>query len=282
MKVQQDWKRYGLGSVSGYIAYRLTRRLVDLHVTRLMWLDLRQLPPTPQRHDRDRIERLTAEQLADAAVSHPALELSPELGQRVLAGLDHCFGIYRRSQLIAYYWLAQQGIEAEHNRAGGPQSGVALSFADDVIYGYKAFVLPDHRGAGLYGDLVSEAARWMQQHHGARHLISTVDWTNFAALRSCQRQGMQSLGKIARIGWRGHYRTWTSRSLQRFEPWAAGDVFDGSQRLGGGDQRRRVAPLDLRIGDTAIVPPRTEKPSTTMLQEPPLIVLRFPRPSKST
>jgi GNAT superfamily N-acetyltransferase len=108
---------------------------------------------------------------------------------------------------VGYYWMAIDSIEAINNSDGSESTGVEMSFPPDVMFSYKAFVHPSYRGQGLYADLVYSACHWAHRNLGVNTLVSTTDWTNFAALRSCRRQGRKSLGLIWRFGLAGRYLT---------------------------------------------------------------------------
>jgi hypothetical protein len=51
----------------------------------------------------------------------------------------------------------------------------------------------------LYRQIVGSALERLAQH-GVQAILTTTDWSNFAALRSCRAVGFQQLGPICRVG----------------------------------------------------------------------------------
>lgn len=163
-----------------------------------MVLDIRAVPtdPTPESN----VRLLKHRELLTLASLDPAMGLDVDLIGRVRCGLDYCFGAFIDDRLIGYYWIAKDSIEAIHNSDGTERSGVPMSFPSNYVFAYKAFVHEDYRGRGFYSELVHHACRWAYRHLQVDMLISTADWTNYAALRSCRRQGKKSLGLVWRFG----------------------------------------------------------------------------------
>ena len=65
---------------------------------------------------------------------------------------------------------------------------------------FKGFTHPEFRGRGLYGMVNGLAIRNLSDK-GITHVLSTMDWTNRAARKSCRRLGFTELGLIYRWGW---------------------------------------------------------------------------------
>lgn len=179
------------------LAYRLAQKFIVLDVTQLFVLDIHQLPMTEQR--RITFRELTYDEVLQFC-SDPKLDLDQNICDRLLGEFDACFNAMVDDQLAGYYWLARNSIEAIHNSAGTEATGVAMSYPDNAIFGYKAFVHPDYRGQGLYPQIIQSAALWANRGFGSRFLISTADWTNFGALRSFERQPFTPVGLI----WKGN------------------------------------------------------------------------------
>ena len=203
------YRKFGLAAVATNTLDSVARSLVEVSVLRLMHRDLWEFPPIKPQSSDFRFDLLTAEQVLTLA-SHPELELSACMAGRLNAATQQrnfCFAAKIQTEVVAYYWLAVEAIEAEHNRSGPPNLGIAMSFPNDYVFGYKAFVHPQYRGRGLYTALVNAACFWACGTLGTRHLISTVDWTNHAAQRSCRRQQLQPVGNLIRFGWNNRYVT---------------------------------------------------------------------------
>ncbi|MEZ6086965.1 MAG: GNAT family N-acetyltransferase [Pirellulaceae bacterium] len=185
-----------------------------MSVLRLLHRDLRRLPADASSPDDLQFELLTPQDVASLS-NLPEMEMPACMASRLDQRFKYCFAAKSKSEVVAYYWLAIHEIEAEHNRSGPPTLGVAMRFPDDYVFGYKAFVHPKYRGSGLYTQLVNAACHWAYHTLGSRHLISTVDWTNHAAQRSCRRQQLTPIGSLVRLGWLGRYITCAPRKAAK-------------------------------------------------------------------
>ncbi len=197
MGIRETWRRYGIrwACIAGW--YKVLQRLMTLDVSRFLITDLRDVPHS--RMTDVTFRPLTAGEVRSHA-KNSDLDLCESLADRLDCGLDYCIGAIRDGRLVAYYWLAVDSIEAAHNRGATVATGVAISFPRNMVFGYKAFVAKEARGRGIYVGLVHAAGRWACYELGARYLISTVEWTNQAALRSCRKQGLRSIGTVWRFG----------------------------------------------------------------------------------
>lgn len=204
MSLLADWKRYGPLAAGGSIAYRIAGRCLVFDVTDLMVLDVTDLEPVQRAAAT--VRPLSHDEVV-ALAADPKLDLDRSIASRLRGRLDLCFAAFVGEKLAGYYWLALDSIEAAHNRGVCEESGVAVSFPHNAAFAYKAFVHPAFRGQGLYGELVHAAGRSMHQRYGTRWLISTADWLNHAARRSCYRHGFQFVGRIWRFGCLGRYFT---------------------------------------------------------------------------
>lgn len=204
MSIHATFQRYGVLAAGHKLLYRALARCILLHVTHLVTLRLDQPSQEAETTPQDGIEfrPLTSEEFLTFAANSD-LNLDRALADRISPPLDTCFGAVKDDRLIAYFWIATDSIEAVHNSQGTEESGVALSFPANTVYTYNALVHPDHRGAGLYIRLVRAGCKWAHETLDVDRLISTVDWTNFSAIRSCRRQGRKSIGLIWRIGFFG-------------------------------------------------------------------------------
>lgn len=215
MQIKQTVQRYGALAACHRLLYRVVQRCILLNVTHLVTMSLDE--PSSDKEPVDGIEfRPLSRDEYLAQVEDSDLELDPSLAERISPPLDTCFGAIKDDRLIAYFWLATDSIEALHNSHGSEASGVALSFPANTVYTYNALVHPDYRGAGLYTQLVRAGCDWAHQTLRTDRLISTVDWTNFSAIRSCRRQGRRSIGLIWRFGLFGRLFTFVPRNAKKY------------------------------------------------------------------
>ncbi len=177
-------------------AYKIGQRIATLDVTHLMRLDLETASPPPEPPGFT-FRFVTAKEITSFTSSEN--DLPPELAARVDLGFDFCFAALADDQLASYAWFALGSIEAEHNRGEKLNSGVAMSFPEELAFMYKGFTYPEFRGKGLYGHVSTKALQGLQPH-GVSTVISTADWSNESALKSCWRLGFKDLGLVWRAG----------------------------------------------------------------------------------
>lgn len=185
-------RQHGLAAALQLLFDRAARRLIGLDVAEVVWLDADRLSESLQASTEFQFRFLDADEVA-AFAADSKNELDPSHAKRVRAGNDLCFAALDGGRLAAYGWYAARSIEPEHC------FGVALSFPEHVAYMYKGFTHPEYRGQRLHG-LIMGLALVALRDRGIRSLISTVHWTNWASLRSCDRLGYVRLGKIVTLG----------------------------------------------------------------------------------
>lgn len=177
--------------------YRFCRRLGTLDVTELMILHGAGLNEGPLPEGVE-ICFLSADYIRQLAAT-PAYELDATLADHLECGGSVCVGAWVGSRLASYAWYAFDLIEEQHNRGAKVELGTALSFPPDVAFLYKGFTHEDFRGQGLYRCLHRFALHALASR-GVRSILTTADWSNRAALRSCYALGFLGLGRIWRIG----------------------------------------------------------------------------------
>jgi hypothetical protein len=196
-RFRQLAQRHGLCPAMATLLSRAASRCATLNVGRLLWLEAERISPPPPSESGFCYRLLTAEELPRFAVD-PTHELDPGFAERLRRGHDFCFAALAGPQLAAYAWFALRSIEPEHC------GGVTLSFPADVAYTYKGFTRPEFRGLGLYGQVISQGLRGLAGH-GVDKLLASVEWTNWASLKSCYRLGYVDLGPLVALG-RGRWR----------------------------------------------------------------------------
>ncbi len=191
-RLEQTRAKFGARAALESVLDRVGRLAVGLQVVDVVWLDCSQVSDLSGDDPRFEFRFLRAEEVRRFA-ENPDLGLSSELAARIEAGRDMCFAALERERLAAYGWYAIDCIEGEHN------FGVPMSFPADAAYMYNGFTHPDFRGLRLHGRVMGLALQALESK-GVTRLVSTVDWTNHPSLRSCQRLGYETLGRIVTIG----------------------------------------------------------------------------------
>lgn len=204
------------------LVYRAAQRVIVLDISRVLWLERDALrPPEPLGPPCDYRFLTPAETRWHAL--EPANDLEPALAERMLAGRDLCYAALDGQRLASYIWLALGSIEPELHRGEHPDTGVGISWPDDVAFVYKAFTRHEYRGRRLYPACIAHAFDELSPL-GVHALLSTTDWLNAAALRSFRRLGFRDLGLIWRFGARGRMLTRPPLAAKRlgvkFDPYA--------------------------------------------------------------
>jgi len=184
-------RRNGTGAMVRWVAYRSAQRLVDVRVAHVLWFEATNVNRSLRPDAAYTFRFLSAEEVrafsADAQGSLP-----PAMADRIVAGNDFCFAALAGPRLAAFGWFALGSIEAEHN------GGMALSYPPDVAYMYNGFTFPEFRGQRLHGLVKALGLRALAGRDVSK-LLSTVDWTNWASLRSNFRLGCVDLGRMGVI-----------------------------------------------------------------------------------
>lgn len=228
MKLSSNWQRfvqirqqYGVRIAMHQIIARLLRSVFRLQVIEVISLDETDLKDTPMYAPEIRFRFLTAAEVANFSCD-PANELGPEFAGRIVSGNDCCMAALDGDRLAAYGWYARGSVEAEHN------FGTAMSYPEHMVYMYKGFTHPDYRGLRLHGIGMSLALQKLSGS-GVCSLISTVEWTNTASLRSCDKLGYRRLGRLWSVIGKGNRLCITPKAARQ---------------------------LGVRFGSTATVTPR--------------------------
>ncbi len=190
-RVAELRRRSGTGAVVRRLGYRFARRLVDVSVAHVLWLDVDRVHPSLRPPSGYTFRFLSTEEVR-AHSADSGNWLSPAMAGRIAGGLDFCFAALAGPRLAAYGWFALECIEPEHN------GGTALSYPSDMAYMYGGFTYPEFRGNRLHG-LVKKRGLEALGEHGVRGLVSTVEWTNEASLRSNFRLGCLDLGRAVEL-----------------------------------------------------------------------------------
>lgn len=198
--ILQTGRRYGWSAAATLASDRLGKRLWNRQVTELVALDLKNVPDALLDCGDWNARFLNADELARAA-EDPTNDLDAETIHRLDRG-DRCFGIFDGNRIAAYGWYALNSIEPEHC------FGFGMSFPKDAAYMYKGFTHRDYRGKRLHALGMGLAVEALSKTDGVTWLVSTVDWTNAASLKSCQRIGYERLGRVI---------SWDANGEQKFQ-----------------------------------------------------------------
>jgi len=123
-----------------------------------------------------------------AACADPRLELSEPGVRAAYAAGGVCVGARHAESLIGYVWFALQA--APH------VAGIWVKVPPSVVYRYKAFVVPEHRGKGIAPALYRYADALFDRL-GREMVVNCIATHNFASTAASLRSGAETLGYVA-------------------------------------------------------------------------------------
>lgn len=188
MNIEASWReiqRFGARDALAAKALRVLDRKIHIELWRALAVttprpELSQVPPghTAGFLDEATIRRFSRD---------PAYDLSDAFVDGAFAAGDRCHGIMRGETLVSYSWYSRIATPLDDE--------VLLHFDPRWVYMFKAFTHPDHRGRKLNGVNITLAlARYRAE--GAAGMLSYVNASNLASLRSSHGMGQEDLGSL--------------------------------------------------------------------------------------
>lgn len=199
-------KRFGLGAVGTHATIAAVGRVVPLRVLRCLALDARSpiLDPEgggyafgfiPRHALLEAIRRSAGEEMSEAFVDH------------ALARGHRCFGATRGGEVASFAWYATDPTPVDE--------GLEVSFAPDLLYMYKAYTAPQHRGRRLHAACVTRALD-AYARAGVRAMLCYVEAQNFRSLRAHRAAGYAEFGRIVTVELEGRYLVHESEGCRRY------------------------------------------------------------------
>lgn len=194
----------GVGPTLWDLAYRAANKVTDVRVLCGMALTMDTIDPSYL----DELAGMTwgflgQEQLEASFGQGIEKNMDLDFVREVLAKGDRCYGACDGDRVVAYGWYS--------TRPTPVTDGLVLRFAEGWAYMYKGYTLPEYRGRRLHGLAMARALR-AYAAEGKEGLVSYVDVTNEASLRSCRRMGYRDLGLLVGANVAGRWITHASRA----------------------------------------------------------------------
>lgn len=197
MSILRTLRRHGLTKTLQRGLYRVAQRFIVLDITHLMMLDANDVVAPASADD------LTFDFLTPDDVSLLSRDetngLNAAMSDRMSREGDFCLAAFTNAQLVGYAWFAFERVGADCNQGESSLTGVGIAFPASVCFMYKGFVRGEFRGRRIYGRLMSRALTLLSGRK-ITGILSTADWTNFAAHKSCYGIGYRYLGLVWRFG----------------------------------------------------------------------------------
>jgi hypothetical protein len=185
-QIATDLKHYGVLKTAQDVAVRALNRVIFFKTLKCVKIDVvnpEYLECAPNYQGLF----LTEEMLRDFA-EQPDYELTHVFLNEALAKGDECYGFLDGKVLAAYGWYSNKSTETDWPH-------LAVQFNQQHIYMYKGFTHPRHRGKRLHAVGMTRALE-AYLARGYKGLVSYVEATNFASLKSCYRMGYEDFGKV--------------------------------------------------------------------------------------
>ncbi len=205
--IRRSLETFGPVSTASDLALRAINRIVFFKI--LKGVVIEKVDPRFLAYDeRYRFARLDERALRAFAVT-PEYELSETFLREAFARGDECYGFLDGAILAAYGWYARGPTPLE-------KPGLVLRFSERYVYMYKGFTHPAHRGRRLHAIGMTRALAACQAR-GYLGIVSYVEATNFASLRSVYRMGYADFGAIALLGLGGRFLMHASAGCQPYD-----------------------------------------------------------------
>lgn len=163
--------------------YRIIHKI--LSILRIRFLEVVYFAPSsvvcPNGFEVKVISAGKLRDLCDQGVlNYPAADIA-----RIEANIAICIAAFDREELAGICWYAK--AQYAHT------PGYVAHIADDYLCGYGLRIMPNFRGRGIHGVLVSKALEWMQEND-KKGLLLAINFDNPASIKSALKLGFNKLG----------------------------------------------------------------------------------------
>jgi len=193
---------HGVGPALYQAAYRAANRVTRVAVWNALAITLdgvdKKFLSDPKRKEG---------RLLEAAAMRPYASkdnaLTDAFIDEAITKKDRCYAFFDGDVLASYGWYS-----SHPTRLTELDSSLVLHFSPSFAYMYNGFTAPKYRGQRLHAIGMTAALEAYTQE-GLKGLVSYVDSSNVASLRSCYRLGYESFGHVLviKVGDRFLYRT---------------------------------------------------------------------------
>lgn len=187
MHYRESVKQYGLPTTLYEIAYRAAHRAAGVTVLNAVVVTMETVDKSFLADPKRRTGRFFGAAELTEAAKNPEYDLTEAFIDKAFSRGDRCFAFAEDGVLTSYGWYSTRPTEA------GP--GLVLHFDPAYAYMYKGFTLPRFRGHRLHAIGMASALE-AYTREGSKGLVSYVESSNFASLRSCDRMGYQTFGHV--------------------------------------------------------------------------------------
>jgi hypothetical protein len=206
-KIRASVRRDGPYGMLYVHAFRALNRVVPFMILKGIYLE--DVEPQFLKAPDGYVGMIMPEELLRRFAADPENEMSTSFLDAAKERGDRCYAILHGDKLAAYGWYARSATPIGID-------DLSVCFRRDYVYMYKGFTHEAHRGKRLHALGMARAMRYFQEH-GCRGLVSYVESTNFASLKSCYRMGYKAFGSIYLVKLGTRYFALSSPGCARFE-----------------------------------------------------------------
>jgi ribosomal protein S18 acetylase RimI-like enzyme len=204
-------QQHGVGATLFYGAYRAANKVTKVALLNGLVLTLESISgiflEDPRRKQ---VRELSPEQMRKYVGKAESSTLAEEGIELAKARKDRCFAMFDGDVLTSYGWYSTKPtelIELGH--------GIVLHFDSSYAYMYNGFTHPKYRGQRLHAiGMAAACAQFAKE--GQKGLVSYVEASNFASLKSCFRMGYESFGHVAVLKVGGRYLSQETPGCKKF------------------------------------------------------------------
>jgi len=167
--------------------YRLLNKFVPCDITQVLLLEIEACQRPRNDVSAYHFRFLSAEEVRQFGACAGS-DMDSQMAEMIEQHEAHCFAALDSDQLAAYSWFASGHVAAKHNSGGSRFSGIGLLMPEDMVFLFKAFVLPQYRGHALNHWIFQKAGEEFARSNKKR-IVTTTDWTNWAFQKSACRGG---------------------------------------------------------------------------------------------
>ncbi len=185
--------QHGVGATLYHAAYRAANQVTQVTV----WNAMALIPgmvdakfvADPRRSGGTMVDAESMRPYAD----DPGNVLTHRFLDEAAANGDRCYALFDGDVLASYGWYATRPTRLREV-AGTP----VLHFDPAYAYMYHGFTHPSYRGQRLHAIGMAAALEALCRE-GKKGLVSYVDSSNFASLKSCYRMGYHTFGHVVMV-----------------------------------------------------------------------------------
>jgi GNAT superfamily N-acetyltransferase len=168
---------------------RATTRLEHLTGLWVFRVNVRSLTHLPPPDSLSPPKGVTVRLLTEAQLVPHARDriycLDSKFIRRAISRGDLAYGAFEDGRLVGYTWRAASTAPFFE--------GLWIKVPQPLVYGYKSYVLPSHRGRGIYGAFAAFADR-QSRAVGHPMALAVINISNLASLRASAQMGSRTAG----------------------------------------------------------------------------------------